>query len=340
MNYDLNLQKDRQAYFEAKIPQHLSNIRKYLQDKTFIAYLVAKKAAGKGTYTQFFKEIFGGDNVVHLSVGDMVRNIEKRVREQKGYEKELLSWLKSEFPNGSVSPEQAIELIKNRDTKVLMPTDLVLAFLKKEMLDNAGKTIFLDGFPRDLDQIPAIDEIKSLEEFRDDPDFFITIDVPEEIIDLRIKNRVVCPVCGNSKNLLTNRSEFVMYDKDNNEYYYECDNPNCSRHRLIRKEGDEKGIENIRERLDKDGMLMAEIEKLPERNKLKVVNHIDLDRLGADVDEDEVAKKLVFSYDHGRDSVNVGYEPLIVKDDSGKDVYSLMSAAAVKDMLTSISQIL
>ena len=42
----------RQKYFQAKAGEEIKKLKKYLEKDTFIAYLLAKKRAGKGTYSR------------------------------------------------------------------------------------------------------------------------------------------------------------------------------------------------------------------------------------------------------------------------------------------------
>ena len=74
------------------------------------------------------------------------------------------------------------------------------------------KALFIDGFPRDLDQVSYSLFFRDLIGYRADPDIFILIDVPNSVIDERIKYRVVCPKCHTPRNLKLLATKQVEYD--------------------------------------------------------------------------------------------------------------------------------
>ena len=78
--FDLSTPEGRKLYFDAKAGSEITKLKEFFKDKTFIAYLVAKKSAGKGTYTKLMNEIFG-DVIGHVSAGDIVRLVYKTFNE-------------------------------------------------------------------------------------------------------------------------------------------------------------------------------------------------------------------------------------------------------------------
>ena len=54
---------------------------------------------------------------------------------------------------------------------------------------------------------------------RNDPDVFILIDVPEKVIDERIKWRRICPICQTSRNLKLLPTSGVGFDNKAKEFY-------------------------------------------------------------------------------------------------------------------------
>ena len=217
--------KERGMYFKLKAGPEIKKIKKYLGKNTFIAYLLGKKNSGKGTYAKMFAEIMGQEKIDHFSIGDMVRGIDEEVKDEKR-KKELISFLEKNY-RGWLPFEKIIKSIEGRNTKVLLPTELILALVKKEIAKRKKKSIFIDGFPRDLDQISYSLFFRDLIGYRDDPDIFILIDVPEAVIDERIKWRRVCPLCQTSRNLKLLPTSKVKYDENKKEFYLICDNPNC-----------------------------------------------------------------------------------------------------------------
>src|SRR3990167_9986131 len=181
--FDLNDPKDRKEYFGAKAGEEIKKLKKYFASNTFVAYLLGKKSSGKGTYTKLMAEIFGADKIGHISVGDLVRETHKIIEDPKE-RKELMKYL-SEHYRGYISIDDAIDALIGKNQKVLLPTEFILALIKREIDKRGRKTIFLDGFPRDLDQIQYSLYFRDLINYRMDPDIFVAISIPETVIDER-----------------------------------------------------------------------------------------------------------------------------------------------------------
>src|ERR1035437_5433944 len=94
--FDLSDPGERKEYFEAKVGPEIEKIKKYLEENTFIAYLLGKKNSGKGTYTKLMAEIFGADKIGHISVGDLVRKIYKDIGDPKNRE-EIVEYLEVHY---------------------------------------------------------------------------------------------------------------------------------------------------------------------------------------------------------------------------------------------------
>ena len=183
--FDLSSVEGRKEYFEAKVGSDIAKLRKFFDEgKTFIVYLLGKKNAGKGTYTKLLMEIFGKEKIAHLSVGDIVRDLHAEM-EDEGKKKELLDYLHQNY-RGYITPEQALDALLGRDQKTLLPNEFIMALVKREIDKIGKKTIFIDGFPRNLDQVSYSLFFKELVDYRTDPDVFIAIDIPEAVIDERM----------------------------------------------------------------------------------------------------------------------------------------------------------
>src|SRR3990167_561999 len=139
--FDLNNPKQRREYFQAKVGEEISQLKKYLEANTFIAYLLGKKNSGKGTYTKLMAEIFGADKIGHISVGDLVRETHKIIEDPKE-RKELMKYL-SEHYRGYISIDDAIDALIGKNQKVLLPTEFIMALVKREIDKRGRKTIFL-----------------------------------------------------------------------------------------------------------------------------------------------------------------------------------------------------
>jgi adenylate kinase family enzyme len=329
--FDLSDLKERKEYFEAKAGPEIAKLRKYLEDNTFIAYLLGKKNSGKGTYTKLMAEIFGADKIGHISVGDLVRKVYKDIEDPKKRE-EIVEYLGVHY-RGYISVEDAIDALIGKNQKVLLPTEFILALLKREIDKYDRKVIFIDGFPRDLDQVQYSLYFKDLANYRLDPDIFIAIDIPESVIDERMRNRVVCPKCQAPRNLTTLRTKEIGYDQEADKYFLKCDNPECEGARMVGKEGDDAGIESIRDRLDLDDKLIKKVMSLHGIPKVLLRNAGPLLSMKESVDDYEVTPKYVYEYNKQTGKVDVTEEPWIAKDDVNIDSYSLLSPPVVIALL-------
>jgi adenylate kinase family enzyme len=334
--FDINSPSGRSAYFEAKAGDEIRTIKKYLDKNTFVAYLIGKKNSGKGTYSQIFTEIFGADKVALVSIGDVVRNVSSDWDNFKKSEK--YDRLKSLY-RGYISFEDACNALTGRSQSKLLPTEFILALLKLTIEDLKGKTIFIDGLPRELDQVSYSLYFRDLIGYRDDPDMFILIDIPESVIDERIKYRVVCPNCKNTRNiklLITNK---YQYDAKTKQFYLLCDSPRCSGgFRMEPKEGDSLGIGPIRDRLNKDEEILRKAFALHGIPKILLRNHVAQADSLKYFDDYEITPEYSFKLNKGR--VQVIEKPWTIKDDNGTLSVSLLSAPVVVSMLKQIAEVL
>lgn len=334
--FDLNSPEGREEYFNAKIPSEIEKIKKYLQKKTFVAYMIGKKNSGKGTYSQIFTEIFGANKVSLISIGDIVRDTGSDWDNFKNSDK--LERLKSLY-RGYISFEDAVDALLGRSQGTLLPTEFVLALLKLEIENHKNKTLFIDGLPRDLDQVSYSLYFRDLIGYRNDPDMFVLIDIPESVIDERIKYRVVCPNCRNTRNtklLITSKCE---YDEKDGEFYLVCDSPRCSGgFRMEPKEGDSLGIAPIRDRLNKDEEILRKAFALHGIPKVLLRNHVAISEAKDNFDDYEITPEYLFELE-GKE-VKILEKPWKVKDDNGVESVSLLSAPVVVTMLKQIADIL
>lgn len=134
--------------------------------KTII--LLGAPGAGKGTNA---KKITSEYHLPHISTGDMFR---EALRD----ETELGKLAKSYMDKGLLVPDEVtISLVKERLSK-----------------DDCKDGFLLDGFPRNLKQAEALEEIGK--EINRPINYVIDINVPEEILKDRITGRRVCKKCG------------------------------------------------------------------------------------------------------------------------------------------------
>ncbi len=336
--FNLTDPKERLEYFELKAGPEIKKIKDYLENNSFIAYFLGKKNSGKGTYSKMFAEIVDPDKIAHISVGDVVRDIHENIASDKSKKKELIDWLTQNY-RGYVSVEKTIEDLFNRDTETLLPTEFILALVQREISKMPKKSLFIDGFPRELDQISYSLFFRNLIDYRKDPDLFVLIDVPDDVINERIKWRRICPVCKTSRNLKLLATSKAGYDKEKEEFYLICDNPQCQKERMVQKEGDELGIEPIKNRLAKDGTLIEKAFSLYGIPKVLLRNSIPTEKAPEVVDDYEITPEYYYELDD-KNKVQIMERPWQVKDNKGVPSYSLMPPPVVVSMIKQIASVL
>ncbi|MFH1036554.1 MAG: nucleoside monophosphate kinase [Patescibacteria group bacterium] len=337
--FDLNNPKGRKEYFSLKAGREIKEIRDYLKKgKTFIAYLVGKKNSGKGTYAKMFDEVVDPKRIEHFSIGDMIREVDEELKD-KQKRKKLIAYLEKKY-RGWHSVKELIALLEKRSTKTLLPTELILDLVKKEIQERKKKAIFIDGFPRDLDQINFTLFFRDLIGYRDDPDIFVLIDVPEKVIDERIKWRRICPVCKTSRGLTLLPTSKIGYDAKQKNFYLICDNSTCRGTKMIAKEGDELGTAPIKERLKKDEKLIEQAFHLYGIPKVLLRNSLPAKDAKKYVDDYEITPEYVYKWDEKTKKVKIIEKPWLIKDDRGVKSVSLLAPAVVVSLIKQMAGLL
>lgn len=333
--FDLNDPVSRREYFLAKAGPEIEAIRKFIAGDTFMAFLLGKKNSGKGTYSKLFMEAVGGENLRHLSVGDLVRDVHKSLTSETA-KTELVNFLKKNY-RGFHSPEETIDLIEGRSQEKLVSTELILALIEFELSKHAKLSVFLDGFPRAMDQVNYSLYLKRLIGYRDDPDFLVFISVPEAVIDERIKSRVICPVCQTPRSLKLAVTKFV--GEENGKFYLMCDNSTCNKARMVPKVGDEFGIGPIRKRLEMDDQVFNHLLKLHNVPKVYLRNSLPAGDALEYVDKYELTPE--YYYEKGDDgSIKTLEKPWTIKDDEGIEAHSLLPAAVAVSLIKQTAKVL
>jgi len=325
---------DRKKYFQAKVGKEIAALKNFFdRGNTFIAYFMGKKNSGKGTYTKLFAEIFGGDHIGHISVGDIVRASHKTLADD-AKKQELIDYLSRNY-RGYMPLQEAINALLDRNASTLLPTEFILALIKHKIDLMPKKTLFIDGFPRDLDQISYSLYFRDLINYRDDVDIFVAIDIPNAIIDERIKYRVVCPICQTPRNLKLFTTKYVGYESDSGTFYLQCDDPNCEapKTRMEGKEGDTLGIETIRKRIERDGMLIDKMFALHGIPKILLRNAIPVDVADEYADTYEITPAYSYEIDDKTNEVKTIETKWTVNDDEGIEVHSLLAPAVVISLI-------
>lgn len=335
--FDLTNPESVQAYFEAKTGKEIEIIKKALSKGNFIAYFVGKKNAGKGTYSKIFSNLIGKDKIVHLSVGDLVREVHgdwnNYIKGPKG--KKL-----KELYRGPLDFDEACERFLGRSASALLPSEFIMAMLRVKFEDLDGKSVFLDGFPREEDQISASLYFKEIVGRGEDKDMYVLIDIPDAVINERIKFRRICPKCQAPRNIRLLPTTLVEYDEEKNEFYLKCDNPECDKAVMVGKEGDELGIEPIKERLAKDQEIINKANELFGIPVIRLRNSVPVDMADDNFDSYELTPGFSFEYDKQNKNVRVIESPWTVEDNKGVKSYSLMPAPVVVALLKQMAQVL
>ncbi len=334
--FDLADVEQRKEYFELKVGPEIKKLRDYLEKNTFIAYLLGKKSSGKGTYAKMFQEIVSPNRISHFSIGDMIRSFDEVVKDNDkltAFETEL-----EKNYRGFVPLKEIISAMQARNTQVLLPSELIVALVKMEISKRQKTAIFIDGFPRNLDQISYSLFFRDLIGYRDDPDILVLIDVPENVIDERIKSRVICPLCQTSRGLRLLSTKKAGYDEEKKEFYLFCDNTNCQGAKMVPKEGDEFGIDSIRERLKTDEILIKQAFSLHGIPKILLRNSVPKDKVKDTVDEYELTPE--FSYELKDGEVAIKEKFWQVQDDEGVVSYSLMPPPVVVSLIKQLVEVL
>lgn len=132
---------------------------------------IAPPAAGKGTQAKILCEKYG---LLHISTGDLLRKASK----------------------------ENLELQEKMNVGQFIDDSIILNLIDKEINVSQGKNGYvLDGFPRNMDQAKAFDQMIH------DKHFVIYIEVSKDIAKDRILGRLYCPECGSSYN------EFIIENR-------------------------------------------------------------------------------------------------------------------------------
>ncbi len=336
--FNLSDPKERSDYFFLKAGDEIEEIRKFLEESAFIVYLLGKKSAGKGTYSKMLAEVIDPEKIDHFSIGDMIRGVDKELKDEKKRE-ELVEFLKKNY-RGWHSLEEVMSILEGRSTTKLLPTDFILTLIKREIAKRGRKVIFIDGFPRNMDQISYSLFFRDLIGYRDDDDFFVLIDVPEKVIDERAKWRRVCPECNTSRNLKLLPTSKIGYDNEKEEFYLICDNPDCNEVRMVAKEGDEAGIAPIKERLEMDEKLIKQAFSLHGIPKILLRNSVPINEAEKYVSDYEITPEYKYEWNEEKKEVEVKEVPWVVEDDNGVESYSLMAPPVVVSFIKQLADIL
>jgi hypothetical protein len=109
---------------------------------------------------------------------------------------------------------------------------------------------------------------------------------------------------------------------------------------MVGKEGDELGIEPIRDRLEMDEKLIERALDLHGIPKILLRNSIPVAEAEKNIDDYEITPEFVYDWDAKEQKVEVSEKRWIVKDDKSVDSYSLMAPPVVISMLKQMVEVL
>jgi len=336
--FDLTSPSGREAYFKAKVGEEIRTIRRYLRGGNFMAFLIGKKNSGKGTYAKLFTEIFGEEKVIHLSVGDLVRDVHANWDSfSKSADFETLK----KVYRGYLPFDEVVDALLGRSIAALLPTEFVLSLLKVKIASLRGRSIFIDGLPREADQVSYSLYFRDLAGYTDSQDMFMLIDIPEAVIDERIKYRVVCPKCQTSRNKKLLITSKLDYNEKTGEPHLICDNPDCDgAQKMVSKEGDDLGIAPIKGRLTKDEEILKTVFSLHGIPKILLRNHVPVTQAKKYFDDYELTPEYILAVDKKTKKVMVKEKPWTIKDDNGVECFSLLAPPVMVAMLKQMAEVL
>ena len=168
--------------------------------------LLGAPGTGKGTQAQFISDALG---LPVITPGDILRQ---------------------EIKNNTMLGKKAERFVKSG---ALVPDGIIIDMIKERVKGPAAESGFiLDGFPRNLSQVEALEKmLRSMDKAIDRAIYFY---VPEERIIERLSGRRVCRDCGETYHVTNNRpkSEGVCDRCGGQLYMRDDDRPEIVRQRL------------------------------------------------------------------------------------------------------------
>ncbi|KPJ62578.1 MAG: adenylate kinase [Planctomycetes bacterium DG_23] len=140
--------------------------------------LLGSPGAGKGTQAELLADRLG---LIHISTGDILReNVEK-------------------------GTELGLRVKKFMDKGKLVPDDLVVDIVAQRLKKEGKRGFVLDGFPRNLAQARALNEVLQKLDLR--LDIVLYLALKEDEILKRLSARLFCPNCGANYNAISSPPE-------------------------------------------------------------------------------------------------------------------------------------
>lgn len=322
-------------FFNKRTPQNLEKLKKHLSEKNFVLFFLAKKQAGKGTYAKILKDITD-EKIVHISVGDLVREAEKQANNPKE-KNQLIEDLKKYYKGPSNADKIIDEFIHQAESTNLLPTEAIMALIEKKVAEYQGKSVIIDGFPRSKEQVVLATQMQKDFESKGMPSAFVEINCPEEVLLRRYVDRRICPVCQTPKNIKLLLTKEIEFDEKSGEFHLVCDRPECQRAHFIQKQGDQDGIEKVKANQREVQKMIDEIKNEAPHLHVVVYNSIPLNEAHKH-DSTDFTEEADLVWDKDKKEVTRKFKPMVVKDDQGRDAYSRWPEPVVVDLVNRLAE--
>jgi len=326
----------KQDYFKRKLGNKLDKFIEQVDQGEFVLFFLAKKQAGKGTYSKLLQDL-SKNKIVHISIGDLVREAERRAKDPED-RKELVADLK-DFYKGGEDLEKVADTFANQSVESkLLPTEMIMALIENAVKDNQGRPVIIDGFPRALDQVALSLQMREDFEKKGLPAAFVEIDCPDEVLEQRYIHRRSCPACQTPRNIKLLLTEDIEYDKEKDEFHLICDHPTCSgkQVKMVQKQGDDQGIEAIAEKQKIVTEIMKEIKEKSGDSHITVYNSVPIVQV-TEEDMEDFTDEAELRWDPEQEHVVRTFKPMKVKNDQGEEAYSRWPEAVVVEMVDKLT---
>lgn len=143
--------------------------------------MLGAPGSGKGTQAERLSKKYG---IPQISTGELFRSLRKGVQ----------------LP-GMTLPQNVVEEISNLiNNGCFVSDEITIKVIENRIaLPDCENGFILDGFPRNIEQGKALDEL--LKKYNIELDAVLEIDVPDEAIIDRLSGRRYCPACGRTYHL-------------------------------------------------------------------------------------------------------------------------------------------
>ncbi len=157
--------------------------------------------SGKGTQAKIVSTLL---SIPQVSTGDILREAVKNQTEQGKLAKSFM------------------------DAGKLVPDEVVIGIIRERLAESdCAKGYILDGFPRNVAQAEALE--KMLSTMSKKIDRVLNLDVPDDILKVRLVGRRVCRKCGASFHVEFNKPKVDgVCDYDGGELYQRSDDNEAS----------------------------------------------------------------------------------------------------------------